>query len=411
MEAKVLMEQNFALKEFGGLSALSDENIERVREAIRTLHLPQGAALHANLEQGWIIYLIRGEVTMINQSGERIEIIDGNSARALQPVFLEGAGDLQAQAHDDAELIRIDRLHVDVLLSRQLSESTKVSDIIFEGADTEVFASIFDAHENGTLSVPSLPEVAAVVNEAARDNDMDFSRLAVIIQRDPPCTARLIQIANSANYRGAVDVETLSSAISRLGLDGARNMVMAIAVEQLVGNVHPAAVQSLRDFYHEAGEVAAICFVLAQKTQCLREERAYMAGLLHGLGIVPIVNHACEILAPNPDMEMVKRVVEHLVQPVSSWLLSEWGLDPALCDAADAATDWYRPAGEEIGVVEFVIAARLLRLVASGQPVPAEIGSTEIGKQLIARGVDLADPLDFLNKIQDELESARQLLG
>lgn len=411
MDAKELVDQNFTLKEFDGLSALSGENIERVREAIRTLHLPKGAVLHANLEQGWMIYLVRGEVTMINQSGERLEVVDGNSARALQPLFLAGAGDMQALANDDAEFIRIDGLHVDVLLARQVSESTKVSDIVFEGADTEVFASIFDAHENGTLSVPSLPEVATAVNEAARDNDMDFHRLAVIIQRDPPCTARLIQIANSANYRGAVDVETLSSAISRLGLDGARNMVMAIAVEQLVGNVHPAAVQSLRDFYHEAGEVAAICFVLAKKTQCLREERAYMAGLLHGLGMVPIVNHACEILAPNPDMEMVKRVGEHLVQPVSSWLLSEWGLDPALCDAADAATDWYRPAGEEIGVVEFVIAARMLRLVASGQTAPAEIGATEIGKQLIARGVDLTDPLGFLNKIQDELESARQLLG
>ncbi|MGB0866062.1 MAG: HDOD domain-containing protein [Granulosicoccaceae bacterium] len=410
MEA-LLENEHFPLREFGGLSALSDENIQRVGEAIRPLNLPEGTELHANLEQGWLIYLIEGELTLVNQLGEKSEIIEANSARALAPIFTEGCYDIHVRAPQGAQLIRIDRLHVEVLLARQLSESTQVAEIGFEGADTEVFASIFDAHEAGALKVPSLPEVATAVNEAARDNDMDFNRLAAIVQRDPPCTARLIQVANSPAYRGAVEVQTLSSAISRMGLDGSRNMVIAIAVEQLVNDVHPRAMECLRDFYHESAEVGALCFVLAQKMGGMREERAYMAGLLHGLGMVPIINHAYAVLSPEPDIDLVKRVGEHLVQPLSSWLLSEWGLDAALCDAAESATDWYRPVGEDVGVVEFVIVAKLLRLVAQGQPTPAEIASTDIGKCLIEAGVDLTDPVAFLNMHQEDLDSARQLLG
>lgn len=407
-----LADQQFALKDFGTLSALSDENIARVAEAIISLKLPAGAKLHANLEQGWLLYLITGQLTVINDLGERLEWIEENTDRAYQPLFVEGCRDFHVHASEDVELIRIDRLHVEVLLARQLSDSTCVSAVSYDSVDTEVFASILEAHETGSLQVPSLPEVASTVNNAVRDNDMDFNRLAAIIQRDPPYTARLIQVANSPAYRGAAEIETLSSAISRLGLDGTRNLVMAIAVEQLVQNVHPTAVQALWDYYREASEVACLCFVLARKTGCLREERAYMAGLLHGLGMVPIVNHACQVLAPNPDMGVVERVGKQLVEPVSSWLLSEWGLDAALCDAAESATDWYYVGEGDLGVIEFVIAARLLRIMARGERPPADIALTDIGKRLGEIGLkNLDDPAVFLSDLQDEVETARQLLG
>lgn len=406
-----LQQENSGLRELGGLSALNDDNLELVGEAIRPCSLPEGAELHANLEQGWLIYLMRGELTMIDREGDRYEVVLADSARALDPIFTEGCVDITARATRGAELIRIDRLHVDVLLSRQLSESTDVLEVGYEAADTAVFAGLFEAHERGELRVPSLPEVAAAVNEAARRNDMDFSGLAAVVQRDPPCTARLIQVANNPAYRGSVEVETLSSAISRLGLDGSRNMIMAIAVEQLVADVPEVAVQCLRDFYHESSQVAAICFLLAQKSGSFREERAYMAGLLHGLGMVPLVNHACELLGPDPDLELVRRVGERLVESVSGWLLSEWGLDAALCDAAESASDWYREAGEELGVVEFLIAAKLLREVELERPAPADIATIDIGKRLIEAGVPLEDPVRFLADHREELNSARQLLG
>jgi|GEM_PF-3431821 len=403
--------QHLALKEFGSLNLLSEDNLSRVAEAIRQLKLPAGVELQANLEQGWLLYLITGQLTLINERDERIEVVHENTERAYQPIFAEGDTGFSVRMDEDAELIRIDRLHVEVLLARQLSQATQVSEVAYEELDTEVFASILEAHEAGDLQVPSLPEVVMSVNAAVRDNDMDFNRLAAVIQRDPPFTARLIQVANSPAYRGNAEIETLSSAISRIGLDGTRNFVMAIAVEQLVQNVHPAAVKCLWEFYHETAEIAALCFVLAKKTGCLREERAYMAGLLHGLGMVPIVNHACEVLSPEPDVEIVERVGRQLMGPVSGWLLSEWGLDAALCDSAEFATDWYRPVEGELGVIEFVIAARLLRITARGEAVPANIASTAIGRKLISIGLGVEDPTVFLNDIEADVEAARQLLG
>lgn len=400
------------LQKFGELSTLNEENLARVGEAIRPAQIPAGAILHSNLEQGWLIYLIKGKLTLINEHGERYDTIEESAPSSYSPVFsVGGSHDNKAEATIDVELIRIDRLHVEVLLSRQLTEATQVVEVGFDVPDVEVFGSILEAHESGTLEVPSLPEVASKVNEAASNNDMDFVGLAAIIQSDPPFTARLIQAANGPNYRGVAEIGTLSGAISRLGLDGARNLVMAIAVEQLVKNVHPAAKQCIWDFYHEAGEVGALCFVLAKKTASMREERAYMAGLLHGLGMVPIVNHACQVLMPDPNIETVNRVALHLVESVSSWLLSEWGLDAELCDAAESASDWYRSVDKELSVIDLVIVSRLLRMVAQGKQPPVEISTTDIGKTLLEKGCDLSNPIDFLNDIQEELETARQLLS
>ncbi len=408
---QALMSPHYAIEDFGTLSSLSSENLERVREAIRPFDLPVGAVLHANLEQGWLIFLVDGQLAIANEDGERFENIKAGSDRAMEPVFPEGCSDRQVSSSRSVSLIRIDRLHVEVLLSRQLSESTKVAEVSYEQSDTDVFASILAAHESEQLEVPSLPEVANAVNEAVRDSEMDFNGLAAVIQRDPPFTARLIQIANSAEYRGTTEVGTLSGAISRLGLDGTRNIVMAIAVEQLTNGVHPAAVQSFRNFYHEAVEIAALCYVVAHKTGSRREERAYMAGLLHSLGMVPIINHACELMAPEPDIAKIERVGVRLVGPVSSWLLSEWGLDAELCDTAEFSSDWYRSVDGNFGLVETVIAARLLRFVALGKVAPVDINCTNVGKHLISVGVDLSDPVDFLNRNKEQIESARQLLG
>ncbi|MCH8104093.1 MAG: HDOD domain-containing protein [Proteobacteria bacterium] len=62
--------------------------------------------------------------------------------------------------------------------------------------------SILDDLENDRLPLPTLPEVAIKVRETVDDDDASITDVAQIIETDAALSARIIQVANSALYRG-----------------------------------------------------------------------------------------------------------------------------------------------------------------------------------------------------------------
>jgi len=398
------------LRHLAPLNMLDDANLQHVADTARSFSLPEGAALQWKSETGWLIYVLSGRLVLLNSKGDRCGSFEGGRQEAAQPVFTSDYEGGSAQARSPVEFMRVDRLLYDVLISRQVASGTEVAEVSFEEDDTAIFSSLYDAFAAEELQVPSLPEVMIAVNKAISDPDMGFAEIAAIIQKDPPYTARLIQMANSPAYASANEVTTLSFAISRIGTESVRSLVMALAVSDMVDNVHPSAVESLRRFYQDASEIAALSFVLARRVGSVPEERALMAGLLHRLGMVPIVSHACEALPAPLDTAGIEGVADRLIEPVTSWLLSEWGLDAELCDVAESASDWYRNC-EEIGLLEVVIAARLLHATAQGREAPAVLAETPIGQKFIVSGLALGDLEAFLADAAEDLEAARQLVS
>lgn len=392
------------------LTALNDDNFRQLVSSTRSYSLPPGAVLDSRQESGWFVYVVSGKIVHINGQGERYSAVEANSPAALVPVFSGelDEGNIEAKTH--VEVLRVDRLLHEVLASRQTDAGTEVLEIDFDEDDAAIFSSIYDAFEAKCLKVPSLPEVLMKVNQAIGDPDMGFAEIAQIIQKDPPYTARLIVLANSPAYQGNGAVNTLSFAISRIGVESTRNLLMGVAVERMINDVHPKAVGLLREFYQRASDIAALCFVLARRVGTVPEERALMAGLLHRLGKVPIVSHAFDVLEPAPHPDRISGASDRLIAPVTSWMLSEWGMDAELCDVADGAEDWYRSCGNHLGLLEIVIAAGLLYYYQKDLRAPAQIELTPIGRHLMELGIDVSDTDAFFADIAEDLEVARQLV-
>lgn len=392
------------------LNDLDDANFQQIVASTRSFSLPPGAVLESRLEAGWYIYVVSGQVLHVNSRGERYGAVQAKTPAAEVPLFTGDLEEGNAEAKTHVEILRVDRLLFDVLKSRQMDAGTEVLEIDFDEDDAAIFSSIYDAFEAKCLKVPSLPEVLMKVNKAIGDPDMGFAEIAQIIQKDPPYTARLIVLANSPAYQGNGTVNTLSFAISRIGVESTRNLLMGVAVERMIGDVHPKAVGLLREFYQQASEVAALSFVLARRLGSVSEERALMAGLLHRLGKVPIVSHAFDVLEPSPDPHRISGASDRLIAPVTSWMLSEWGMDAELCDVADSATDWYHSCGDHLGLLEIVIAAGLLHSAQDGRHPPVPLEMTPIGRRMIELGVDVSDSDRFFAEIAEDLEAAKQLV-
>ncbi len=397
------------LRRLAPVNLLEEDSYRQVVSTTRSYSLPPGALLESKLQQGWYVYVVSGTAFHVNNKGERYGSVQAKTPTAEHPVFTGGQNDGNIEAKTHVEFLRIDRMLVDVLMHRQVNTATEVQEFDFDEDDATIFSCIYDAFSAKSLKVPSLPEVMIEVNKALDDPDMGFAEIANIVKQDPPYTARLIQLSNSAAYKGSSTIDTLSLAISRIGVKSVRSLLMGVAVEEMIGNVHPMAVDLLRIYYKEAAEIAALCFVLARRLDTVAEERALMAGLLHQLGSVPLISHAFEAL-DSPDRSRIEGAAKRLVEPVTSWMLGEWQLDDELCNIADSVSDWYRPCDGDIGLLETVIAARLLLEARDSESPSVVLASTPIGQKFIEKGLNIQDPAAFFVEIAEDLEVARELV-
>ena len=66
----------------------------------------------------------------------------------------------------------------------------------------QVRLDLLDAIENDSIVLPTLPEIALEIREAASDPDVSVGMLATIIENDSSIATRILRIANSSLLRG-----------------------------------------------------------------------------------------------------------------------------------------------------------------------------------------------------------------
>src|SRR5258706_3214358 len=92
---------------------------------------------------------------------------------------------------------------------------------------------IVDAIRKGTLVLPTLPEIALKVRNAAHDSEIDIATLTKVIQNDAALAAGVIRAANSALLRAPRAIDNLQMAVSRLGINGTANLATSLAMRQM----------------------------------------------------------------------------------------------------------------------------------------------------------------------------------
>ena len=190
-------------------------------------------------------------------------------------------------------------------------------------------AEIMRAVENGTLKLPTLPEVALRIRQCENDPNLDILGLARIIEHDPATTAQLLRIANSPLVRREVKVADLSKAISLLGMNYCAKVAISLSTKQLFNSKNPASEQRMREIWQQSLEVACLCYVLANKAKLVPEE-AFLAGLLYKIGTLPIIALS-DANGSYSEQEIDKAIVE--IHPMlGESILSQWQFPRSIAD-------------------------------------------------------------------------------
>ncbi|KPP98123.1 HDOD domain-containing protein [Marinobacter sp. HL-58] len=184
-------------------------------------------------------------------------------------------------------------------------------------------ADLTDAIENDKLVLPTLPEVALQVREIAENEDSAILDLVKVISNDTALSARIIRVCNSPLFRGSRAIENLNMAVSRLGMAYTSNLAMGLAMEQMFQATSDMIDKRLRATWQKSTEVAGVCHVLAQHYTKLKPDQATLAGLVHLIGVLPILRYV-----EDRDIQissiMLDNVIDEIHPRIGTAILQKW---------------------------------------------------------------------------------------
>lgn len=236
----------------------------------------------------------------------------------------------------------------------------------------------------GVVRLVSLPEVCIRVNEMLEDPKINATDIGKVISQDTGLTARLLKIVNSSFYGFPSRIETVSRAVTVIGLRELRGLVLAASAVEAFSKI-PNDVLNMVKFWRHSVYCGVVAKILAQRCHVLHSERLFVAGLLHDIGKLIIShrlpNEAREILRLQresgiSDIEAERQVLgfDHAI--VGGELLKTWQMPKTLMSAVR-----YHHAPQEsddaLIDVSLVHIANALTFIAE-QGLDTEVGSHDI---------------------------------
>ncbi|GGY75841.1 HDOD domain-containing protein [Marinobacter zhanjiangensis] len=226
---------------------------------------------------------------------------------------------------------------------------------------------ILEAIESDKLILPTLPEVALQVRDIAEGEDSSIIDLVKVISNDTALSARLIRVCNSPLFRGSRAIENLNMAVSRLGMAYTSNLAMGLAMEQMFQATTDMIDKRLRATWQTSTEVAGVCHVLAQHYTRLKPDQATLAGLVHLIGVLPILRYV-EDRDVQVSSVMLDNVVDEIHPRIGATILKRWEF-PEELQLVPLEYQNYKRQVASADYADLVMVANLQLLAGTRHPV------------------------------------------
>ena len=231
-------------------------------------------------------------------------------------------------------------------------------------------ASFLDDLNRNRVVLPTLPEVAVQVRKLVNDPATTDRQISRLIGSDPALTARLFKVVNSPLYRSQEKIENLQTAVTRLGRTQVRNLVTSLVMQQLYESKGTQLTkQRLKTLWAHSAKVATLSFVLARRFTKLQPDQAMLGGLIHDIGVLPILRCAEAYPELANDPEALEEVIGELHTIIGPYILDEWNFSPELVAVTSQHEDLQHSDGPEVSYVDVVIVANLHSYLGTQHPL------------------------------------------
>ena len=235
---------------------------------------------------------------------------------------------------------------------------------------------IVQAIKSDQLVLPTLPEVALRVREVVDDSEAGINDLQKVIGNDTALTARIIKVANSPLLRGSTEIEDLKMALMRLGMEYTSNIATGLAMEQMFQATTAIVDKKMREVWHRSSEIAGICHVLCMHRSDLHPGEATLAGLVHNIGVLPILTYAEDHPELLKDSITLEKVIHVLHRAIGNKILEKWDFPEQLRKIPSQHLDFKRDI-PKADYADLVTVAMLQSYMGSNHPY-AKIDYSEV---------------------------------
>jgi HD-like signal output (HDOD) protein len=128
-----------------------------------------------------------------------------------------------------------------------------------------------------------LPDIYLKLKELIDDPGYTMAEVALLVGRDPGMATRFLRLVNSPLYRRIRKIETVSHAVSLLGIRQVHDIVLSASVAEAFEGVQ-TEVMNMKKFWQQSFYCAVMSKQLALECEIPESDRLFVTGLLHDIG-------------------------------------------------------------------------------------------------------------------------------
>ncbi len=208
------------------------------------------------------------------------------------------------------------------------------------------------------LELPTLPEIAMQVRKVAGDDTADCNSLMHVIAEDPAVSAHMLRVVNSPLMRRTDrPVTDLRLALMQMGFDTSANLAVGIAIVHMFMADNKAIGERMRTACKQSTEVAGLCQVICKFSTSLQPEVAMLAGLIHNIGVLPVLKFAQDKPALVQQPIFLDMATHALAPELGDQILKHWNFDEDLLHVPSQHLQFNRevPEADYVDVVTYSV--------------------------------------------------------
>ncbi|MDR4507201.1 MAG: GGDEF domain-containing protein [Candidatus Brocadiaceae bacterium] len=151
-------------------------------------------------------------------------------------------------------------------------------------------------------AITTLPSVATKVISLSSKEEISIKEIADLISKDVSLSAKVLKIANSAFYSFPVKISTISQAVSRIGANAIRSLVLSFSFLSMQAN-NKITVFCYKKFLEKSLAAAVAAKLIMREVDKTDPEEIFVSALLQDIG---------EVILVNTFPEQYEQVLKHL---------------------------------------------------------------------------------------------------
>ena len=212
-------------------------------------------------------------------------------------------------------------------------------------AENALYTILMEKIKQDALALPTLPEVALKVRQAADDPDINLAYMTDIISHDPALALGMIKVANSALLGRSIKVETVSQALTRIGLRQVKSIATAMALKQVFVSENKIVAMYMKKSWCKTVDVASVAISLMglylkeNKHSPLTLDTVTLAALIHNIGVLPILTEAEQYQDVFANPTFLQQAIAKLSGNVGGTIIRAWKLSEELTFLVESWSD------------------------------------------------------------------------